>query len=71
MIAFGSALTGIREQVSRDLARRGLPREKVLAAVVQLLDSLFEWETRNTPARIIRLVSPRCVTAMSTSMARR
>ena len=38
MIAFGQALPRIRRGVERDLARRGLPREKVLAAVVRLLD---------------------------------
>lgn len=38
MIAFAQALPAIRERTSKDLSRRGLPREKVLAAVVQLLD---------------------------------
>jgi DNA topoisomerase I len=38
MIRFGVALPRIRRRVARDLARRGLPREKVLAAVVQLLE---------------------------------
>lgn len=38
MIAFGEALPRIRRGVERDLARPGLPREKVLAAVVRLLD---------------------------------
>lgn len=38
MIAFAEALPGIRERTNQDLALRGLPREKVLAAVVQLLD---------------------------------
>lgn len=38
MIAFGEALPTIRERTSQDLARQGLPREKVLAAVVQLLE---------------------------------
>ena len=38
MIAFANALPGIREQVDADLARPGLPREKVLAAVVRLLE---------------------------------
>ena len=39
MVAFGEALAGIRERTARDLARPGLPREKVLAAVVRLLES--------------------------------
>jgi DNA topoisomerase-1 len=38
LIAFASALPAIREQVERDLARPGLPREKVVAAVVRLLE---------------------------------
>ncbi len=39
LIAFGLSLPTIRERVDRDLARPGLPREKVLAAVVRLLES--------------------------------
>jgi DNA topoisomerase-1 len=39
MIAFAEALPAIRRRCDRDLARRGLPREKVLAAVVRLLES--------------------------------
>jgi DNA topoisomerase-1 len=38
MIAFAKALPSIRKRVSRDLARSGLPREKVLATVVRLLE---------------------------------
>ncbi|MBX9585478.1 MAG: DNA topoisomerase IB [Gemmataceae bacterium] len=38
MAGFGRVLPRIREQVEADLARPGLPREKVLAAVVALLD---------------------------------
>src|ERR1700761_2267301 len=38
MLAFGRALPKLRERVEADLARRGLPREKVLAAVVRLLE---------------------------------
>jgi DNA topoisomerase-1 len=38
LAAFGRALRRIRARVSADLARPGLPREKVLAAVVRLLD---------------------------------
>jgi DNA topoisomerase-1 len=38
LIAFAQALPRIRQQTDRDLARPGLPREKVLAAVVQLLE---------------------------------
>jgi DNA topoisomerase-1 len=39
MIAFVRALPHIRARVRRDLARPGLPREKVLAAVVRLLET--------------------------------
>ncbi len=39
MIAFGDALPRLRRRLSRDLALPGLPREKVLAAVVSLLDA--------------------------------
>jgi len=38
MIAFGKALPKLRKQVENDLALRGLPREKVLAGVVALLE---------------------------------
>ncbi|MGH2345692.1 MAG: DNA topoisomerase IB [Chloroflexota bacterium] len=38
MIDFGESLPEIRERVRRDLARSGLPRTKVLAAVTALLD---------------------------------
>lgn len=38
MQAFATALPCIRERALADCARRGLPREKVLAAVVQLLE---------------------------------
>lgn len=37
-IAFARALPRLRRRVERDLRRRGLPREKVLAAVVRLLE---------------------------------
>ncbi|MDQ4045570.1 MAG: hypothetical protein M3173_09010, partial [Chloroflexota bacterium] len=39
MIAFGKALPVIREKTEEHLALRGLPREKVLATVVRLLES--------------------------------
>ncbi len=38
LIAFADALPRIRERVDKDLARPGLPREKVLATVVRLLE---------------------------------
>jgi DNA topoisomerase-1 len=39
MADFGAALPRIRDRVRRDLRRRGMPREKVLAAVVRLLET--------------------------------
>jgi DNA topoisomerase-1 len=39
MIAFGRALPKLRRRMEEDLSRRGLPREKVLAAVVSLLEA--------------------------------
>jgi DNA topoisomerase-1 len=39
MIAFADALPKIRERVERDLALSGLPREKVIASAVRLLES--------------------------------
>ena len=38
-IAFARALPRLRRRVEHDLARRGLPREKVIAAVVRLLET--------------------------------
>jgi len=38
MMAFADALPKIRQRTTADLARQGLPREKVLATVVQLLE---------------------------------
>jgi len=38
MIEFARALPAIRERVERDLGKPGVPREKVLAAVVRLLE---------------------------------
>jgi DNA topoisomerase I len=39
LLDFAAALPRIRRRVRRDLALRGLPREKVLAAVVRLLET--------------------------------
>jgi DNA topoisomerase-1 len=39
ILEFAAALPLIRRQVARDLSRRGLPKEKVLAAVVSLMES--------------------------------
>ncbi len=39
MIAFAEVLPALRQRLEKDLKQSGLPREKVLAAVVQLLDT--------------------------------
>jgi DNA topoisomerase-1 len=41
MLAFAKALPSIRERVEHDLKRHGLPREKVIATVVRLLETTF------------------------------
>jgi DNA topoisomerase-1 len=41
LAAFGSTLPALRAAVARDLALPGLPRRKVLAAMVRLLDTTF------------------------------
>ena len=41
MIAFGKALPKIRRRVAKDLKVPGLPRHKILATVVQLLERTF------------------------------
>ena len=39
IMAFAGALPGIRARIDRDMKRQGLPREKVLATVVHLLET--------------------------------
>jgi DNA topoisomerase-1 len=39
MIAFAHALPRIRRRVAKDLRRRGMPREKILATVIALLET--------------------------------
>ncbi len=41
MLAFGKALPRIRRTINRDLGRRGMPKRKVLAAVVKLLETTY------------------------------
>src|SRR5437660_2153059 len=41
IVSFGKALPKIRRRVAQDLQLRGLPRKKVLATVVQLLERTF------------------------------
>lgn len=40
-IAFAEALPAIRERVAADMGLRGLPRDKVLATIVRLLETTF------------------------------
>lgn len=51
MLDFCRALPTLRERVSADLGRRGLPREKVLAAVVRLLETTLIRVGNETYAR--------------------
>jgi len=39
MLDFATTLPAIRQRIAKDMARRGLPREKVLATVVHLLET--------------------------------
>jgi DNA topoisomerase IB len=39
MVAFGEALSKLRRRLKADLALRGLPRERILAVIVSLLDA--------------------------------
>lgn len=39
MIDFAKALPKVRDRISSDLAKQGLPREKVLAAIVKILET--------------------------------
>ncbi len=41
MLLFGDALPIIRERVERDLATPGLPRHKVLATIIRLMETTF------------------------------
>ena len=41
MAGFGKALPRIRSRVARDLRRRGLPKEKVVATIVRLLETTY------------------------------
>jgi DNA topoisomerase I len=41
LVCFGDSLPRLRRRLRRDLKREGLPREKILAAVVRLLDRAY------------------------------
>ena len=65
MLAFAKALPRIRRRVGQDLALPGLPRDKVLATVVRLLETtrMRAWVTTSTRARMNPTGSPRCAHA--------
>ena len=55
MVKFARALPGLRERVKRDLRKRKLSRERVLACAVRLLDrGFFESDPRTTRRRTRR-----------------
>ena len=58
MIAFGEALPQIRARTERDLALPGLPREKVLATVVQLLEKTLIRVGNDEYAKAERVLRP-------------
>ena len=58
LVAFARALPAIRRRVAEDLGRPGLPREKVLAAVVRLLETTLIRVGNDEYARRERLVRP-------------
>jgi DNA topoisomerase-1 len=39
MLSFGAALTTIRERVERDISSPGLPRQKIMATIVRLMET--------------------------------
>ncbi len=41
MVQFGEALPALRERIDADLGQRGLPREKVLATILRLMELTF------------------------------
>lgn len=41
MLLFARALSPLRRRVAKDMRRRGMPREKVIAAIVRLLDTTY------------------------------
>lgn len=41
MAQFGRALPGLRARIEQDLARRGLPRQKVLATILRLMELTY------------------------------
>jgi DNA topoisomerase-1 len=59
VVAFADALPSIREKVRGHMALRGLPREKVLATVVHLLESTKsgkQWSLRVRDKRVAKII---------------
>ena len=54
LVAFGEALPAIRAKIRDDMALRGLPRRKVLATVVHLLDTLMERQLDQVAGGLLR-----------------
>jgi DNA topoisomerase-1 len=72
MLAFGEALPLIRKQVEYDLALPGLPRPKVLATVLRLLETTLIRVGNEEYARANRSFGRRpCATGTWTSQVRR
>ena len=70
MRVFGCVLPRIRKRSEHDLRRPGLPREKVLAAVVRLMErTLARVGNAEYAARTRASVSPPCRTGMCASAA--
>jgi DNA topoisomerase-1 len=66
VLLFAQALPRMRRAVSRDLARRGLPREKVMACILRILSACFlRRAARNTPTSAEATASPPCAGSTS------
>ena len=71
LTAFAEALPGLRNVIDADLRRRGLPRERVLASIVWLLDNTMIRVGNAAYAAITTVsASPRCATSTSRSADR-
>jgi DNA topoisomerase-1 len=65
VVVFGKVLPKICARVERDLSRRGLPREKVLAAIARLLETtMMRVGNEELPRPTRAMVWPRCATGM-------
>jgi DNA topoisomerase I len=70
MVLFAAALPALRERVAADMKRDGLPREKVLATIVSLLEkTLIRSATPSMPRKTSPTGSPPCAASTSRSGA--